>query len=309
MDLFKFYVCVSNAPIFSPAVDPMNSSELTWIINQPNATLANVVELLERYSSISKAHHYLSACLLCRFNGGPSAKSQYIIFASRYLDLAPLSDTLPNQSFKNISILLHCAAKLRIAKDSVVHHLALEAASLCGSEDTDARAVANCLWSMAKLGLTQRSTVIPVAKAAARLAGDLNDQGIANCLWAIATLDLSTDYDVIRPLAQAAARLAPSFAPQAVSNSLWAFATLGFSDSDVTRQLTKEAARLAADLNPQQSANCMWAAVKLGVSDSSLLHSLAQAAARVAPDFNPQNAANSLWAAAKLGRNIISTTT
>ena len=158
--------------------------ELSALIKKPNIDMSSLQKLFSEHSSVFNSEHYVAACLACVRIGGEDSKREFKVFASQYLDMS-LGQA------GNVSSLLHGAAKLGLVKDEVPLRLANAAVLLCATDAFTARIASSCIWSVAKLRLTQRSIVEPLAKAAVRMSPNFDAQAASNSLWAVATLVMS----------------------------------------------------------------------------------------------------------------------
>ena len=89
------------------------------------------------------------------------------------------------------------------------------------------QAIANILWSFSSANYLPTRSLSALADEVARRMPTFGEQEVANCLWSLARLGATVDAHLLQAASDRLIQLAPGLSPQASANSLWALAVLG----------------------------------------------------------------------------------
>jgi hypothetical protein len=227
----------------------------------------------------------------------------------------------------NVATLLHQAAKVaprQVRGQPFFLPLFQRAIALLDTDAFNAQALANTLWSLAKIfGSNPREAreqlaglVAPLILRSTSRAREFKPQNVSNTVWALAKLGATCgggrgDAVLLEPLLEALTQVSlaqiSDFTAQNVSNSLWGLAKLGPSrvGANLAAKLLRQGGSIIEQFSPQHLSNSIWAVAMIGnqieeTETGRFLEMWQAKTGRCVVEFNSQDLSNCLWAMAKL---------
>mmetsp|Transcript_19506 Transcript_19506/g.28729 ORF Transcript_19506/g.28729 Transcript_19506/m.28729 type:complete len:443 (+) Transcript_19506:54-1382(+) len=126
----------------------------------------------------------------------------------------------------------------------------------------------------------------------------LSPKDVAQSIWALGRLKISDD-SILEPFAKIAAKLSSSCNSQEIANIMWGLGTLGFDRGDIVAVLVDRItsnAQLKEECTSQEASNVMYALGQMKIHDKDAFESLSSVMMKKLSDATPQGIANALWA-------------
>jgi len=170
------------------------------------------------------------------------------------------------------------------------------------------QALANTVWSCAKVGHTSPELFDAISREAIQKMDRFSSQNIANMVWAYTKVATSTP--LTKELFNAAARSAieriDTFKSQELGNMLWSYAKAGHSAPELFDAAALQSANNLGKVkySPQTISNMLWAYVTMGYSAPELFGAISKVAIEQMDAFNSQTISNTVWAYTKAGHAV-----
>lgn len=167
------------------------------------------------------------------------------------------------------------------------------------AKDMSGQAVSCSLWALLKLDIGLEEAERPVMEALMRVADSMSSQSVSIALWALAKLDVELGYAEKR-VRWAVIKSSVKMNAQEVSNTLWALDHLGMPLDSARKSLLQAVVRVVDDMNAHDVSSTLGSLAKFDQRQSWLIKKIVPAIIRVSGTMNPQDVANTMWALAKM---------